>query len=194
MTGRLGRVEIPVAYDDADCFRCFESETEFLSTEYKDAACVSSMYHKYDVEDSRTMQYVRFDELYTKYWDYEEDDLPEESVLLSVISVAFEDNYETSAFVDSVSSVAMPRFSEAIENHQIESVKFNVISADFSDLMKLYVNYKKSDDGIVLYFNYFNYLNTPYVRIEQNKVYPDYIDGTYLKLAPGESGAVNIVA
>jgi len=177
IVSRLGRVEIPVAYDDADCFRCFESETVF-----EDGSCVSDMYHNYDVEDSRTMQYVRFDEF------------SKDGSTRSYISHAFEDNYETSAFVNAISSVTLPRFSEAVENHQIESVKFDVKNADFSDLMKLYVNYKKSDDGITLYFNYFNYLNTPYVRIEQNKVYPDYVDGTYLKLGPGENGVVNVVA
>lgn len=71
-------------------------------------------------------------------------------------------------------------------------VDSNNINLDNS--CKLYVNYKKTDKKqIVLYFNYFNYLETPYVIYRDGLVYPDIVDNTYLKLNPGESGVLDVV-
>ena len=47
--------------------------------------------------------------------------------------------------------------------------------------------------GIVLYFNYFNYLNTPFIKMEDFRVYSEILEGTYLKLMPGEQGKLDIV-
>jgi hypothetical protein len=38
-----------------------------------------------------------------------------------------------------------------------------------------------------------NYVNTPYIRLDEGKIYPSIIDGTFLKLNPGEDGILNIV-
>lgn len=61
----------------------------------------------------------------------------------------------------------------------------------------MYVNYRldKATKSIELYFNYFNYLDSPYVKMEDGvTVKMDTMDGTYLKLADGEDGYLNIVA
>lgn len=57
-------------------------------------------------------------------------------------------------------------------------------------MTRLYVNYSRD---MALYFNYFNYLNSPYIRIEGGHVRMDTLDGTYLKLAPGEDGTLDVV-
>lgn len=68
------------------------------------------------------------------------------------------------------------------------------VSADISKFLKLYVNYKKdSNDNITLYFNYINYINTPFLRIEDGKLYPEIIDRTYLKLDANQEGILDIV-
>jgi len=66
---------------------------------------------------------------------------------------------------------------------------------DLSKLLRIYANYKKEaeDDSITLYFNYFNWLDSPYVKIENNLLYVDTIEGTYLKLKSGEDGMLDIV-
>ena len=97
---------------------------------------------------------------------------------------------------------------------------------DISKLLRIYVNYKKDVDNgndIVLYFNYCNYLNTPFIRFgeygtieyyedeygnvkpvldeyghakrvfKEYRIFSDIIDGTYLKLGPNESGKLDIV-
>lgn len=58
------------------------------------------------------------------------------------------------------------------------------------------MNYKREDDlqGITLYFNYNNYINSPFIKIDsENNVLIDTIDQTYLKLKSGESGYLDIV-
>ena len=62
------------------------------------------------------------------------------------------------------------------------------------ELLRIYVNYGKCDDGgIRLYFNYMNYLNSPYLKMADNKTYIDTMDNTYLSLKPDENGILDIV-
>ena len=45
-----------------------------------------------------------------------------------------------------------------------------------------------------MYFNYFNWFDSPYVKIENGtELLLDTIEGTYLKLSPGEDGILDIV-
>lgn len=87
--------------------------------------------------------------------------------------------------------------SSSLTEYQFDASKLLSVKADdIKKLLRLYVNYKKdaqTNNGIVLYFNYNNYLNTPFIKLEDYRVYTDIIDGTYLKLAPGESGRLDIV-
>ena len=56
------------------------------------------------------------------------------------------------------------------------------------------VNYKKEDDDtITLYFNYNNFLASPYLKLNNGKTKTDIIPNTYLKLKSGESGILDIM-
>lgn len=59
----------------------------------------------------------------------------------------------------------------------------------------MYANYKKNSDNntIDLYFNYFNWLDSPYIKLVGTKQYVDTIDSTYLKLKSGEDGILDII-
>ena len=74
-------------------------------------------------------------------------------------------------------------------------VDMNSKTIDLEKMLKLYVNYKKNadDNTIDLYFNYFNWFDTPYVKIIDNKTYIDIIPETYLKLKSGEDGMLDII-
>lgn len=64
-------------------------------------------------------------------------------------------------------------------------------------LLRLYVNYSYDRDrqAIDLYFNYFNYFDSPYVKIENGvDVKLDTIRSTYLKLEPGQDGYIDVIA
>jgi hypothetical protein len=47
-------------------------------------------------------------------------------------------------------------------------VEINHSTVDLSRFLKLYANYKKNpdDNSIDLYFNYFNWLDSPYVKLD----------------------------
>ena len=63
-----------------------------------------------------------------------------------------------------------------------------------SEALKVYVSYKKEKDkSLTLYFNYMNYLDTPFIKIVENRAVPDTVDRTYLKLAAGEEGLLDVV-
>lgn len=67
---------------------------------------------------------------------------------------------------------------------------------DINKFFNIYVSYEKYSDGtIVLYFNYNNFINSPFIKLykDTNKVSIDIIKGTYLKLKPGEDGLLDIV-
>lgn len=73
-------------------------------------------------------------------------------------------------------------------------VDINSSTVDLSRLLKIFVNYKKSDgNAIDLYFNYFNWFDTPYIKMEDGLPYLDTIGGTYLKLKAGEDGDLDII-
>lgn len=74
---------------------------------------------------------------------------------------------------------------------QLDPNKIN----DIKDLTKIFVNYKRDTETgkIVLYFNYFNYLNTPFVKIKDNKVYPEIIPSTFCEIMPGENKPLDIM-
>ena len=66
----------------------------------------------------------------------------------------------------------------------------------FQKYMTIYANYKKESDGsITLYFNYGNYLNSPFDRVDENgHIRSDVIEDSYLSVRSGESGILNIYA
>lgn len=69
--------------------------------------------------------------------------------------------------------------------------------ADFcekaKDFLRIYMSYSKTQDGIVLYANYQNYVNSPFVKIEDGRALIDTIDGTYAKIGVGETKILNIM-
>lgn len=68
---------------------------------------------------------------------------------------------------------------------------------DVQKLFRIYVNYKKDmydGSAITLFFNYQNYLNSPFIRVgDGGRLYQDTIEGTYLRLGPGESGNLDLI-
>lgn len=66
----------------------------------------------------------------------------------------------------------------------------------FRRFTRISINYKKDQDNnsnLILYFNYYNYLNSPYKKIVDGKMYVDTIPNTYLKLNRDETGFLDVV-
>ena len=51
--------------------------------------------------------------------------------------------------------------------------------------LRIYMNYKKDSDGITLYANYQNFINSPFVKLQDNRLYVDTVPGTFAKISPG---------
>ena len=73
-----------------------------------------------------------------------------------------------------------------------ETTKMNVID-HARQFMNLHISYAKSSNGIVLYVNYQNYINSPYIKIKDGQPYMTTIDNTYCKILPGENSLIDIV-
>lgn len=92
-----------------------------------------------------------------------------------------------------------PTCSEQLDiDYTMETLKVPVIDqVNLDELMTLYVNYEYDDNGnIIQYFNFYNYINSPFIEFDpiKKKLKSTDIDGTYLHLGPGETGKLDIVA
>lgn len=184
---RVGQVDIPKTYAETDDIRAYE---DYL--DYDEEAGLYN-YEKYDVGDPRLAQYLRFSTA---------DGGAVE--LGGGIDVAGEycENVSMDDFLTAArrSYGVMPRGSEDSSGaSSVEYVRADVSrgACDLQSLLKLYVSYSydKERQSIDLYFNYFNYFDSPYVKIEDGKdVKLDTIRSTYLKLSPDQDGYLDIVA
>lgn len=148
-------------------------------------------YKKYAANDVRNLPYLQCTELA----DNELVHALEGDALAELTS-----SYPTiPSFLDVVSlscpDICVLRTQQSTQYASTEFVNVNVTSDDINidDFVKLYVNYARTDKGIVLYFNYYNYIDTPFIKMKDNKVYSDIIRGTYLSVEPNQSGFLNIV-
>ena len=56
------------------------------------------------------------------------------------------------------------------------------------------MNYRReADQTLTLFFNYANYVNTPFIKYADGNFKIDTIDRTYLMLKAGESGELDII-
>lgn len=73
------------------------------------------------------------------------------------------------------------------------TVRYTVTEEDIKNFMKLYVNYERTGDSFTLYFNYNNFIMSPFMyRRKDGSFHPEYKPYTYLKLAPGENGILEV--
>lgn len=187
VSSNFGRVEIELLLDDPDSLEGFEKYTEFINTD-ESISTISDDFNKFDPYDARSMFQVDFTEFETNN-------------IISVNQIVdriFNNKkyYDTEKFINELNISAnqiIPFGLEHGSSKMIQSVAFDVNKIDLTEFMRLYVNYNKTDSGIVLYFNYYNYLNTPFIRIEDGKTYPDYIDNTFCRISQGETSYVDIV-
>ena len=185
----IGQVDIPVIYDDTDDIRVFE---DFLSTDENGIP----NYSKYDNGDSRILEFVHTTS----------DNMPKtynESNILAVDdsvwkNVSFAD---VENIVDQASGIEIfaQKSEEQTAVSNIEFMSCTPLSSNSNMLeqLKIYASYKRdktNNNSLTLYFNYYNYINSPYLKIDnQHDIKLDVIDGTYLKLKSGEDGILDLV-
>ena len=190
----IGNLKIPVYqnFDDSDeIVRVYE---DYLST-FNDGDISGYNELKYDVDDPHIFEFVHFCALSSPEKDISADDFGlsvDESEISGNTASQFlayiDDKFEDMDYVP---------FGQSNSEYQTSSsvtVRITPENTSLGDFLKIFVNYKKEGDGtITLYFNYENYINTPYVRISGGRVRSQIVDGTYLRLGSGESGILDIV-
>lgn len=179
----IGTVEIPISKYDTYCLRAYEDYDPTL----------------YQQNDAQNIEFVKFstDEKFYNY-TYKEgknvkglDGLDfDRFVTIPGSNIDFDlDLYKQYGLLHTTTEGLAKDF-----NMDVVSISASSKNTDLGDLLDIYVNYKKELDGsLTLYFNYFNYINTPFVTYEDNKLKMNTIKGTYLKLEAGHSGVLDLV-
>ena len=175
------------------------------TNEYNDAIRVTEEYaqdsHLYASDDPRIANYFIMDESILHNTELLRNNLNEIELQLSDY-IDYILNNDMVGFVNNKLSSAI--YGRGTENNIIGEVYYmnydfdnlNLSADQINDISKfanIYVNYTYNNGDITLYFNYYNYLNSPYLSYINGKFSIDIIPGTYLKLKPGENGLLNIV-
>lgn len=180
---RIGNVRIPIEYDDVESLRVFE---DYLSSE--DDGYPNS--EKYDPADVRILRF-------TKLFEQENSKIQQVDADLGL----FESSGPAylSAYIgemEYLSKLSAQTVEQSSRTEDSDSYAFAASLSGmpgFEKLLNIYVNFKKDDGGITLYFNYQNYIDPPFVKFKGSKYTFDVIPGTYLKLAPGEDGVLDLI-
>ena len=189
----IGEVDIPLIYNDVNDVRAYE---DYLSN---DISGVDN-YKKFDITDPRADEFVHFASILSDNVELSDHNI---DVDATVVPEEFYKNKTIDQFLESCYNSfdgSQPLKSEELTSDVTsEYITVNVTSSNcnIDNYLKLFVGYKRNrdeNDKLELYFNYSNYLNSPYVKIENGtEVKIDTIPGTYLKLKDGENGFLDII-
>ena len=172
----IGRIKIDLNVSDADMF--ILNEEAFLDNR-----------PRYSTEDPMILSCASLVEVSAIPSDISVNSGP-----VSVEMDVFINNMSALSGSDNNTYSFLPLCTEEGSSLQSRIVDVSNHPIDIGRFLKIHVNYKKeSENNITLYFNYLNYLNTPYVKQIDGRTYIDIIDGTYLKLNSGENGRMDIV-
>jgi hypothetical protein len=187
----IGYVDIPRMYKYDDCVIAFE--------DYLDAPEAQRL----DYHDARVIQHLKFNSLDTSTMCLS-DEIDTDELCVTTYDRTTEDVLEQlSRLNDGKDELFILSSEHSGKTNATRYVRVNLSEHDdngnkvsIEGLTNLNVNYKREDDfsGITLYFNYNNYINSPFIKIDDDyNVLVDTIDNTYLKLKSGESGYLDIV-
>jgi len=184
---KIGQVDIPILYNDVDDVRAYE---DYLDEEEVSPGVSAYNYQRYDVGDPRIAQYLHF---------------TSDASILSGTGIAVPDSSWKNKSVDDFASwLATNRSMYASKSEEVaQGVETEYVTTyasretvDIARFLRFYVNYRRDYEtqSLDLYFNYFNYIDSPYVRLENGtEMKIDTIESTYLKLKAGEDGVLDII-
>lgn len=207
LLSRIGRVDIPIMADDAECVMAYE---EYMDLADGDLSARRNC-DLYDVSDPRVLQFVQFEADSSSpeagvpasvAQAHQPLEIPDEAVTRVGIDAALA-NIAGGAMSKYGADGVYPLFSESARSEYSQEYMGFTLSPgsmppeQMAELARVYVNYRKyEDDGgqkIQLYFNYMNYMNSPYLRLQDGRPYVDIIDNTYLSLKQDEDGTLDVV-
>ena len=179
--------QFDVEHEDAvDNFRVFE--------DYFGSSDGALNNEKYPVEDPQFYQYVHFigDDICA--------DTNIEIAQSAIVDIRIDGN---DAFTKELNKLGLSALHG--EHSPAYGIQLNTIDLSILDeyqkheivehikkFMKLHICYSKESDGIALYVNYQNYINSPYTKLSDSKMYMKQLPATYAKIMPGASEIVTI--
>ena len=182
----IGTVDIPRMYNPNDFVLAFE---DYLDVDYN---------LRPDYYNAKSLQYLIFSSLSTSEMDLTGDiDLSDLNITMT--SRTSEEILEDLSKLNDTKDEMFILSSEAglkTKSTRYDRINLSETNIDIKGLTNLYVNYKRDEDlnGITLYFNYNNYLNSPFIKFDDDyNILIDTIDSTYLKLKSGENGYLDII-
>lgn len=188
----IGKVDIPVILDNSNDIRMYE---DWLDDDLSSGLQNSQMV---GITDPRALQFARF---HDNGNDLSGISGPLEFEPSAFENVSLEDFIQNCQDLSNASTCKSEDYDPSkdqlgsSEKIQVDLSRGAEVCKDLQDLLRIHVSYKKDldDHSITLYFNYFNYFDSPYIKIENQLLYSDTIQGTYLKLKAGENGILDIV-
>lgn len=174
---KIGNVDIPVEYNETNCLRVYEDYDKDI-----------------DDNDPNLLSCVHFVTNDTTR------EFPLEVIDGKTFISADIKNYADSLDESIVNAQSIGYYGILTESlssdFEIDKISFEVTknNTNLKSLLDIYTNYEVMSDGkIRLFFNYYNFMNPPFIEIVNNRQQVKAIDGTYLMLDPGESGLLDIV-
>lgn len=163
----------------------------------------------YDLDEDGTpnsQKYPLDDPMFYQYAHFSCTDLLSSIISIEVpkrdyINVRVEEDDNFSRFVSNSGLSALhsedSQHDVAIDNSfdcsDIDAEQLEEAIDKIKSMLRVYMNYKKSQNGIVLYANYQNFVNSPFLCIRDGKTYIDKVPGTYAEIMPGENAELDIV-
>ena len=188
---QIGNVEIPILSYDSEAIRVFEDylDTDQLGAKYSD---------KIDTVDIRSVQYYKlFDDKSLSAIEKNGNFVVDFDVQSTNNPYSFAQQINKNLSSTSYQFAKNETINNIIENPFYYSVNTSSLTSNndkLNNFLNIYVNYTKDSTGeIELFFNYINYICTPYVKFRGEYLALDYIPGTYLRLKKGENGLLDIV-
>ncbi len=211
---KVGNVDIPLEYNEGNCLRVYEDYDRDI-TSIDDPAILSSV-HFITTEAQSKFDEVEIDgKLFLSAYEtitVSAMPISDTSTLISVVNASDIPENKLSDLITYTKSLEGLNTDSSILNLMkhgfynintesltsdidFDKISFNCAysNTDFKDFMDIYVNYEVTKLGTIkLFFNYYNFMNSPFITYENGKQRIRAIDGTYLALDRGESGLLDI--
>lgn len=166
----LGDIRIPTYQNFDDSEEVVRVYEDFLST-FNEDGITGYNELKYDINDPHIFEFVHFCALSSRGKDISADNfglsVDESEISGKTVSRFLE--YIDSKFED-MDYIPFGQSNSAFDMSSSVVASITPENVSLSDFLKILVNYKKERDrSITLFFNYENYINTPYVRLEHGR-------------------------
>lgn len=196
---KIGRMELSCAnfYDTADSYRAYE-DYNVSAFGAEDPASMSALHIVEDGNSDLSLGYEEHRGKIISGYIFDNESINFSKYVSDGDFDGFVSQFNISGLFVCKTELEIPTLQNSMIIEYTPS-----LSAEYCDenrkseidkFLNVYCSYTKDDNGITLYFNYYNFLNSPFVKfVDGGKVSMDIVKGTYLKLKPDEDGLLDLI-